>query len=206
MTSRRFFSLASSVIVFVIAAAASYTHQTELSIRAHQPVWLAHLMPLTIDAVVIAATLALSDGRSRIWPARTILALYGAATIAANIADAHPDALSRLVSAVPPISLLAVTWLLDTAARQPVAVAILEENAQVNPATEVAETVTVTPPAAPRARAPRKASPKAAAVIAVKTANPDLPTPQVALLAGASTRTARRAINGHSHELATSAV
>jgi hypothetical protein len=186
VTPRRFFSRSSTIIVTAIAAVASYEHQYDLSLRAHQTVLISRLMPFTIDALVMAAMLAIGDGRAKKGPARIVAGIGCVATLAANIADAHPDLLSRAWSAVPAGALILLAWILDTATAPATQVA-------TSPATPVVVAAPAKVATTPRPRA-KKAAPARAKAAAVAAANPDLRPGQVAELAGVARTTARRAV------------
>lgn len=106
MNARRVASLAGTVAVTVIAAVASYDHMRELAERAGQPPLLAALLPLSVDGMILVATLALGDGRRSRWSAWLAFVLGVAASLAANVMVAAPDAVARVVSAWPAVALL----------------------------------------------------------------------------------------------------
>ncbi|MET8062574.1 DUF2637 domain-containing protein [Micromonospora sp. NPDC005686] len=207
MNARRFASLAGTVAVTVIAAVASYDHMRELAERAGQPPLLASLLPLSVDGMILVATLALGDGRRSRWSAWLAFVLGVAASLAANVIVAPPDATARVVSAWPAVALLLTVEVLARSGRAP----------------ELAEAVTLPPPAveaptpAPRPRPPvvppgartlplvaavgtPPAAPDPAAappttavrVAAVLAETPDATPAQVAARLGVSERTARR--------------
>ncbi|MEH1057745.1 DUF2637 domain-containing protein [Micromonospora sp. CPCC 206171] len=106
MNARRFFSLAGTVAVTVIAAVGSYDHMRELALMAGQSPFLATLLPLSVDGMILVATLALGDGRRSRWSAWLAFLVGVAASLAANVIVAEPNAISRVVSAWPAVALL----------------------------------------------------------------------------------------------------
>ncbi len=129
MNVRRFASLAGTVAVTVIAAAASYDHTRKLAEMAGQPPILAALLPLSVDGLVLVGTAAIGDGRRRTGSAWAAFMTGVAASLAANVMAAEPNTLSRLVSAWPAVALLLTVEILarsgqdgrhPTSATQPV--------------------------------------------------------------------------------------
>ncbi|MET7749936.1 DUF2637 domain-containing protein [Micromonospora sp. NPDC005367] len=106
MNGRRLASIAGTVAVTVIAAVGSYDHMRELALDAGQPAFLAALLPLSVDGMILVATLALGDGRRSRWSAWLAFLVGVAASLAANVLVAEPDAVSRVVSAWPAVALL----------------------------------------------------------------------------------------------------
>ncbi|MEU4714680.1 DUF2637 domain-containing protein [Micromonospora purpureochromogenes] len=98
--------MAGTVAVTVIAAVGSYDHMRELALEAGQPPFLAALLPLSVDGMILVATLALGDGRRSRWSAWLAFLVGVAASLAANVLVAEPDAVSRVVSAWPAVALL----------------------------------------------------------------------------------------------------
>ncbi|SCL57145.1 DUF2637 domain-containing protein [Micromonospora chersina] len=106
MNARRVASLAGTVAVTVIAAVGSYDHMRELAHRAGQGPLLAALLPLSVDGMILVATLALNDGRRSRWSAWLAFLVGVAASLAANVIVADPDPVARVVSAWPAVALL----------------------------------------------------------------------------------------------------
>src|SRR5258707_15625444 len=96
--------------VGIIAAIQSYSHIYDLARTHWQSPIDARLLPLSVDGLIIAASLALSTAPKL---ARWCLAIGVAATVAANVAYGLPHgALAALVSAWPGISFVASAELL----------------------------------------------------------------------------------------------
>jgi hypothetical protein len=80
--------------VAAIAAWISYMHIEDLAVAHGQPVVAAHLLPLSVDGTVAAASLdMIVSVRARQpvgWLTRTFLGLGVAATLAANVASGWP--------------------------------------------------------------------------------------------------------------------
>ncbi|MEU1585233.1 DUF2637 domain-containing protein [Micromonospora sp. NPDC005710] len=117
MNARRVASLAGTVAVTVIAAVGSYDHMRELALRAGQTPLLATLLPLSVDGMILVATLALNDGRRSRWSAWLAFLVGVAASLAANVLVAKPDAVSRVVSAWPAVALLLTVEVLARSGR-----------------------------------------------------------------------------------------
>ncbi|MET8832452.1 DUF2637 domain-containing protein [Micromonospora sp. NPDC004540] len=121
MNARRFASLAGTIAVTVIAAIASYDHMRTVALDAGQSPLLAALLPLSVDGMILVATLALGDGRRSKASAWAAFLTGVAASLAANVMAAAPDATARVVSAWPAVALLLTVEVLARAGRAPVA-------------------------------------------------------------------------------------
>ncbi|MGR6316502.1 DUF2637 domain-containing protein [Micromonospora soli] len=204
MTARRFASLAGAVAVTVIAAVASYDHTRTVALDAEQPPFLAALLPLSVDGLVLVGTMALGDGRRSRWSAWAAFLVGVAASLAANVMAAEPDAVSRAVSAWPAVALLLTVEVLarsgralaTTAAPAPAPVVTASATTSV-PATAPTTTVTATPKA-PRVAARRRPTPVGVAdetaekVAALLAERPSASAEDVAAAIGRAPRTARR--------------
>ena len=95
--------------VAVSAAVISYSHVMELARRAGETRMATWLLPLSIDGAIAAAVaVILADSRAGRRPRGLtwlLLALGLAASLAANIASAHPTVTARAVAAWPPLAL-----------------------------------------------------------------------------------------------------
>ena len=94
--------------VAVVAAAASYSHMHDLAVKAGEGD-MARVLPLSVDGLVVAATMTLLSARragrragALPW---TALFLGLGASLAANVAAAEPTVVGRLVAAWPPVAL-----------------------------------------------------------------------------------------------------
>lgn len=98
-----------------VAAWGSYWHQVDVATLAHQAGTLAHTLPLSVDGMLVVATLAMSEDKAqgrkpRGW-ARFAFWLGAVVSVAANIASTavhYGDPLSVAVSMWAPIALLVV--------------------------------------------------------------------------------------------------
>ena len=98
--------------VAVVAAVASYDHQRALAELAGEG-WRAWLIPVSVDGLVVAASMTMLVRRRAGLPAgalawASLLAGLGA-SLAANVAAADPTAVGRVVAAWPPVALL-LAW------------------------------------------------------------------------------------------------
>lgn len=94
-----------AVLLAAIAAVVSYAHMLELAQRHGEPAWRAGLFPLSVDGMIVAASMSLlSDAgqgrRGGVLPWR-LLIVGSAASLAANVAVADPAAWSRVIHAWP---------------------------------------------------------------------------------------------------------
>lgn len=104
----------SFVLVAGVAAYVSYGHISEVAVLAHQPIALAKVLPLSVDGLMLIATLALAEDKAanrmpRPW-ARVTFWIGAAVSVAANIASTlvhyGPDVLALAVAGWAPIALL----------------------------------------------------------------------------------------------------
>ena len=105
----------------VVAAVASYDHQRALAELAGEG-WRAWLIPVSVDGLVVAASMTMLVRRRAGLPAgvlarASLLAGIGA-SLAANVAAADPTAVGRVVAAWPPVALL-LAWELLMQVRAP---------------------------------------------------------------------------------------
>jgi hypothetical protein len=115
MICRRIAYVLSIGTVTGVAALASYSHQVDVATLAHQASLLAHTLPLSIDGMLVVATLAMSEDKAngrkpRGW-ARVGFWFGALVSVAANItatAVHYGDGLSIAASMVAPIVLLIV--------------------------------------------------------------------------------------------------
>ncbi|WP_274518790.1 DUF2637 domain-containing protein [Streptomonospora alba] len=90
----RWTTVATVCLLAAIAAVVSYAHMFELALRHGEPAWRAGLFPLSVDGMIVAASMSLlSDARQgrRGGALPWILLIVGsAASLAANVAVADP--------------------------------------------------------------------------------------------------------------------
>ena len=92
----------------LVAAAASYQHQRSLAALAGEG-WLAWALPVSVDGMMLATGRSILRRRRAGIPAPA-LSWFGftlglIASVAANVAAAHPSPAGRLIAAWPPIAL-----------------------------------------------------------------------------------------------------
>lgn len=117
------------VVVALIAAVVSYSHMQQLASTAGEH-WRSWLIPLSIDGLVVAASMVLLTRRRTGLPGGPLA--WGAlgagvvASLAANMADARPDLTAVLVAGWPAVAFAVAFELLlqqrraeDSAATQP---------------------------------------------------------------------------------------
>jgi hypothetical protein len=67
--SRRVSSVSSALVVAGIAAVASYSHMRHLAVEYGQTEAIADMLPISVDGMLVVATVALGDGRRYRWSA-----------------------------------------------------------------------------------------------------------------------------------------
>ncbi|WP_433505447.1 DUF2637 domain-containing protein [Pseudonocardia halophobica] len=127
----RVVTIASVSVVAAVAAVASYVHMHELATEAGEG-WRAHLIPLSVDGLLVAASMVMlvrrrAGLRAGVLP-WTGLVLGLAASLGANVAAAAPTPLSWIVSGWPPLALALSFELLILVTRQPEAAAVLPDD------------------------------------------------------------------------------
>lgn len=97
----------SVVLVALVAAIVSYSHMRALAVRAGEG-WRSILLPLSVDGLLVAASLVLLVRRRSGLPGSALawmaLVLGLAVSLLANVAAAEPTVVGRLVAAWPPIA------------------------------------------------------------------------------------------------------
>jgi hypothetical protein len=97
------------IIVALVAAVASFDHQRLLAEAAGEG-WRSWLLPLSVDGLILSASMTMRARRRAGEPAGALawcaLLLGVAASLAANVAAAEPTVVGRLVAAWPPLALL----------------------------------------------------------------------------------------------------
>ena len=96
------------VMVALVAAAASYQHQRTLAALAGEG-WLAWVLPISVDGMMLATGRSILR-RRRAGIRAPFLSWFGftlgfVASVAANVAAAHPTPVGRLIAAWPPVAL-----------------------------------------------------------------------------------------------------
>src|SRR5436190_16022934 len=112
----------SAGLVASIAAWSSYSHMAHVALRYGERPEVAHVLPLSVDGMLVVASVAMVDdkraGRRVRTSARVAFAVGVVASIAANIAAAHPSPGARIVAGWPALALLLVVELLSRSGRR----------------------------------------------------------------------------------------
>ncbi len=91
----------------LVAAVASYTHMRDLAAK-HGETWLSWLVPLSVDGLLVVASLAIvrarRDGTGAPGLAWLAVIVGILVSLVANVANAGPDLVNRLVAAWPPLA------------------------------------------------------------------------------------------------------
>jgi len=114
---RRVASIASALLVAGIAALASYTHMRGLALRYGQDRLIATLLPVSVDGMMVVATVALGDGRRYRWSAWLAFWTGVAASVVANVLAAQPSVIARCISAWPAVAFLLVVEVITRGGR-----------------------------------------------------------------------------------------
>ncbi|MBB4930655.1 hypothetical protein F4561_001475 [Lipingzhangella halophila] len=112
----RWTTTATVLLLAAIAAVVSYAHMFELALRHGEPAWRAGLFPLSVDGMIIAASMTLltdarQGRRGGVLP-WSLLIVGSAASLAANVAVADPTVWSRVIHAWPSFALMGAYELL----------------------------------------------------------------------------------------------
>lgn len=111
----------SAAVVAGIAAWSSYQHMVHVALTVGERPDVAYLVPLSVDGMLVVASTAMVDdkrnGRRVRWSARIAFAAGITASLAANVAAAHPTIGARLVAAWPAVALLLTVELLSRMGR-----------------------------------------------------------------------------------------
>ncbi|MEU8636808.1 DUF2637 domain-containing protein [Amycolatopsis sp. NPDC048633] len=94
-------------LVALVAAVASYTHMRDLAAK-HGETWLAWLVPLSVDGLLVVASLVILRARRDGTPAPGLAWLAVVVgvlvSLVANVASAGPDLVNKVVAAWPPLA------------------------------------------------------------------------------------------------------
>ncbi|MCA1654940.1 MAG: DUF2637 domain-containing protein [Pseudonocardiaceae bacterium] len=116
-------TVAAVLLVAAVAAVVSYAHMQHVAERAGEA-WRSWLIPLSIDGLVVAASMVLLTRRRAGLPGGWLAwwALLGGvgASLAANVAAAEPDVTARVVAAWPALAFAVGIELLLSQRRVPV--------------------------------------------------------------------------------------
>ena len=108
----------SAGMVASIAGYASYWHQVHVTLLAGERTELAHVIPFSVDGVLVVASVSMVDarreGRKPSWQTKLGFATGIVASVGANVMSAQPTALGRIVAAWPAIALLLVVEMLSS--------------------------------------------------------------------------------------------
>ncbi|MBN1171100.1 MAG: DUF2637 domain-containing protein [Micromonosporaceae bacterium] len=157
-------------MVAAIAAWSSYSHMVHVALAFGERPEVAYALPFSVDGMLVVSSVVMVDDKGRGLRVRPVARLAFTAgvlaSVAANIAAAHPSVGARAVAAWPAIALLLVVEML---ARPP------------GPATAVAEPVARRPAVRPAATPPvRRVPAGSASQAATRVPVPPVPLAAVA--------------------------
>jgi uncharacterized protein DUF2637 len=108
----------SAAVVATIAGYASYWHQVAVAGMAGERQELAHILPLSVDGLLVVASVAMVDaraeGRKPSWQTKVAFVAGISASVGSNVMSAHPTLLGRAVAAWPALALLLVVETLSS--------------------------------------------------------------------------------------------
>lgn len=111
----------STGVVAGIAAWSSYHHMVDVALRVGERPDVAYVLPLSVDGMLVVASVAMVDdrraGRTVRWSAKLAFTVGVLASVAANVAHAEPTVGARIVAAWPAVALLLVVELLSRTGR-----------------------------------------------------------------------------------------
>ncbi len=96
-------AMTSVAVVATVAAIVSYSHMHDVAARAGEG-WRSWIEPLSVDGLLVGASQVVA-ARRRAWLAWVAVAVGLLVSLAANLAAAGPDLMSRLVAAWPAVAL-----------------------------------------------------------------------------------------------------
>ena len=121
MNGVRLASIAGAAAVAGVAAYSSWQHMVSTALRVGERTDVALVLPLSVDGLLVTASMAMVGdrhaGRTPRWSARIAFGAGVAASLAANVAHAHPSWGARAVAGWPALALLLVVELLSRAGR-----------------------------------------------------------------------------------------
>lgn len=121
MTPTRLLRNTSAGVVATIAAAASYTHMRTLAAEHGQSAPIAAMVPLSVDGLMVVATIAMHDDKHTGRPVRrsawAAFVIGVTASVTANVLAAPDSLTARVISAWPAVALLLVVELLTRTGR-----------------------------------------------------------------------------------------
>jgi|GEM_PF-6062208 len=160
---------------------------------------VAYVLPISVDGMLIVASAVMVDdkraGRSVRWSARIAFIVGVAASVAANIAAAHPTAGARVVAGWPAVALLLVVEMLSRSGRTTDPRGRTSPDRPARPATAGrAPGTAVRSRRIPGRPSRRPAGQTAVAVAKVRAERPDASVPDIASAVGLSERHVRRLV------------
>lgn len=128
MRVRRHIRSLAAGIVALVAAIASYAHMRDLALEHGQPHYLATLLPLSVDGMLVVASVVSAEDRDAGRPVRgwaRVSFLAGVVgSVAANVLSAPEDITARVISAWPALALLLVVEMIATGQAVPAPAAV----------------------------------------------------------------------------------
>ena len=136
------------LLVAMVAAVVSFAHMWEVAHRAGEG-WRSYLLPLSVDGLVVAASMSLLTSRRAGTPSGRLawVALMGGvgASLMANVVSADPNLTARIVAAWPAAAFAVAFELLLQQRRAPAAEPVVEVMAGLKPPADPPEVIEAAP-------------------------------------------------------------
>lgn len=110
-----------ATLVALVAGAVSYRHIHTVTVAAGEPGWVAAIMALSIDGLMVVSANYITAAKTpsgRIWAFVGFLAGLGA-SVAANIMAAQPTLVGRVVAGWPAVALVLTAGVLHWGDKRP---------------------------------------------------------------------------------------
>lgn len=189
MTGQVAVTRAAASVVATVAGYVSYLHIVDVAMAVGERPEVAYALPVTVDALMVMATLALLSDRRNRWAQAGFL--FGVSvSVTCNVASAAPTWPARGVAAIPAVALLLAVEILVRSGRPAPAPASGHGHTSTRQGGQGGQR-----PPRPRSRTGRGDG--ATRVAAAMAAAPEATVAELARLAGVSRSTVRRHANGH---------
>jgi hypothetical protein len=118
---RKLHHTAPAIVVFGVAAYQSYWHTVEVALRAGEATVTSHIMPLSVDGLMVVAARYVTHAKTRLGKVMAVVAfLLGiSATLAANVMAAEPHWFNRAVAVWPAVALVGTACVLHWGEMKP---------------------------------------------------------------------------------------
>lgn len=119
-SGQRLSHLTPALGVFAVAAYQSYWHQVEVALKAGETAVSSHMMPISVDGMMIVAARYVTHAKTRTGRVIAFMA-FGigvVATLAANLMAANPTMFSRAVAVAPAVAMVSTACVMHWGERK----------------------------------------------------------------------------------------